>query len=73
MAYSIRGLSPESFAPLFALDDAALAATTSVQAQAFDREYVELKRDALPATDAVAAPAAVPKPAAVAPVAGAKP
>lgn len=26
MAYSIRGLSPESFAPLFALDDAALAA-----------------------------------------------
>lgn len=26
MTYSIRGLSPESFAPLFALDDAALAA-----------------------------------------------
>jgi predicted negative regulator of RcsB-dependent stress response len=53
--------------------DAALAATTSVQAQAFDREYVELKRDALPATGAVAASAAAPKPAAVAPAAGAKP
>lgn len=26
MTYSIRGLSPENFAPLFALDDAALAA-----------------------------------------------
>jgi hypothetical protein len=26
MTYSIRGLSPESFAPLFALDDAGLAA-----------------------------------------------
>lgn len=26
MTYSIRGLDPESFAPLFALDDAALAA-----------------------------------------------
>jgi len=51
--------------------DAALAATNSVQAQAFDREYVELKRDALPATVAVAAPPAAP--AAVAPVAGAKP
>ena len=52
--------------------DAALAATTSAQAQAFDREYVELKRDALPATvAAAAAPAAVPP--AVAPVAGGKP
>jgi len=47
--------------------DAALAATTSTQAQAFDREYVELKRDALPATVAAAAAPAV------APVAGGKP
>ncbi|MGB7739846.1 MAG: tetratricopeptide repeat protein [Steroidobacteraceae bacterium] len=56
--------------------DSALAATTSVQAQAFDREYVELKRDALPATVAAAAPAVAPAattPSAVAPVAGAKP
>jgi predicted negative regulator of RcsB-dependent stress response len=55
--------------------DAALAATTSVQAQAFDREYVELKRDALSVTVAAAAPAAAPAavPPAVAPVAGAKP
>ena len=51
--------------------DAALAATASAQAQAFDREYVELKRDALPATVAAAAPAAAPP--AVAPVEGAKP
>ncbi len=29
--------------------DAALAATTAEQSQAFDREFVELKRDALPA------------------------
>ena len=43
--------------------DAALAATTSVEAQAFDRGYVELKRDALPATSAVA-PAAASVPAA---------
>ena len=49
--------------------DAALAATTSVQAQAFDREYVELKRDALPAAATVAAAA----PAAAAPVEGPKP
>lgn len=57
--------------------DAALAATTADQVQAFDREFVELKRDALPATAAVAAtaPAAAPAvaPPAVAPAAGAKP
>lgn len=56
--------------------DAALAATTSVQAQAFDREYVELKRDALPATVAAAVPAVAPAATtlpAVAPVEGAKP
>ena len=53
--------------------DAALAATTSAQAQAFDREYVELKRDAL--STATTAPAIAPAaaPAAAAPVAGAKP
>ena len=53
--------------------DTALAATTSVQAQAFDREYVELKRDALPATAAAPAVAPTAVPPAVAPVAGAKP
>jgi predicted negative regulator of RcsB-dependent stress response len=58
--------------------DAALAATTSVQAQAFDREFVELKRDALPAVaTSAAAPAATPAAAtaapAVAPSEGAKP
>jgi len=53
--------------------DAALAATTSAQAQAFDREYVELKRDALSTatTAPVIAPAAAPP--AVAPAEGAKP
>ena len=53
--------------------DAALAATTSVQAQAFDREYVELKRNAL--SSATTAPAAGPvaAPPATTPVAGAKP
>jgi predicted negative regulator of RcsB-dependent stress response len=50
---------------------AALAATASVQAQAFDREYVELKRDALPTTVAAAAPAAAPSTAA--PVEGTRP
>lgn len=58
--------------------DAALAATTSVQAQAFDREFVELKRDALPAVVAVAAapavaPASATVPPAAAPAEGAKP
>jgi predicted negative regulator of RcsB-dependent stress response len=60
--------------------DAALAATASVQAQAFDREFVELKRDALPAAATVAvapgsAPTSTPAPAApaAAPAAGAKP
>lgn len=57
--------------------DAALAATTSVQAQAFDREFVELKRDALPAAATVAAasttaPVTTPS-AAVAPAEGGKP
>ena len=55
--------------------DAALAATASAEAQAFDREFVELKRDALPVAASVvpAAPAApTAAPAAAAP-AGAKP
>ena len=53
--------------------DAALAATTSAEAQAFDREYVELKRDAL--ATATAAPAIAPAAAApaAAPAEGAKP
>jgi predicted negative regulator of RcsB-dependent stress response len=47
--------------------DAALAATTTAaQAEAIDRAFVELKRDALPATAKVAAAA----PAAAAPAAG---
>ncbi|MEY2918853.1 MAG: hypothetical protein RL261_158 [Pseudomonadota bacterium] len=53
--------------------DAALAATTSVQAQAFDREYVELKRNALAASTTAPVPAAAAAPPAVAPVEGAKP
>jgi predicted negative regulator of RcsB-dependent stress response len=55
--------------------DAALAATVSVQAQAFDREYVALKRDALPTVAAAPAvsPAAATAPPAAAPTGGAKP
>jgi predicted negative regulator of RcsB-dependent stress response len=49
--------------------DAALAATTSSQAQAFDRDYVELKRNALAAATTATAAA----PPAATPVAGAKP
>jgi predicted negative regulator of RcsB-dependent stress response len=58
--------------------DAALAATAASPPQGFDRAYVELKRDALPA--AAAAPAAAPAtaapaatPPATAPAAGTKP
>lgn len=49
--------------------DAALAATAASPPQGFDRAYVELKRDALPA--AAAAPAATPP--AAAPAAGTQP
>jgi predicted negative regulator of RcsB-dependent stress response len=52
--------------------DAALAATTADQLQAFDREYVELKRDALPAA-AVAASAPAAAPAAAPPAAAPAP
>jgi predicted negative regulator of RcsB-dependent stress response len=54
--------------------DAALAATAASPPQGFDRAYVELKRDALPAAAAVpaaAAPAATPP--ATAPAAGTQP
>jgi predicted negative regulator of RcsB-dependent stress response len=52
--------------------DAALAATTTAaESQAIDREFIELKRDALPAAAAVAA--AAPAPAATTPAAGATP
>jgi len=58
--------------------DAALAATAATPPQGFDRAYVELKRDALPA--AAAAPAAAPAtaapaatPPATAPAAGTQP
>jgi predicted negative regulator of RcsB-dependent stress response len=47
--------------------DAALAATSAPDAQAFDRAFVELKRDALPAAGATSAPAVA------APATGAKP
>jgi predicted negative regulator of RcsB-dependent stress response len=65
--------------------DAALASSTAAASQSFDRAFVELKRDALPAAATVAAvtpapataapvpAAAAPAPAAVTPAAGAKP
>jgi len=53
--------------------DAALAATTTAaESQALDREFIELKRDALPAAAAVTATPA-PAAAATAPAAGATP
>jgi predicted negative regulator of RcsB-dependent stress response len=52
--------------------DAALAATAANPPQGFDRAYVELKRDALPASAAPAAAPAVTDPAAT-PAAGAQP
>jgi predicted negative regulator of RcsB-dependent stress response len=55
--------------------DAALAATAASPPQGFDRAYVELKRDALPAAAAApaAAPAAAATPPANAPAAGTQP
>jgi predicted negative regulator of RcsB-dependent stress response len=55
--------------------DAALAATTSTQPQAFDHAFVELKRDALPAAATAPAtkPATATAPSAAVPADGAKP
>jgi predicted negative regulator of RcsB-dependent stress response len=60
--------------------DSALAATSAADAQAFDRTFVELKRDALPAsttstaaTTASPAAATTAPPATATPAAGAKP
>lgn len=54
--------------------DAALAATaTAVESQAIDREFIELKRDALPAAAAVTKATPAPAAAAGSPAAGATP
>ncbi len=55
-----------------AYDTALAATTTAVESQAIDREFIELKRDALPAATAVATTPA-PAAAATTPAAGATP